>query len=208
MGAPPLTPAAGGMCIPPIALQVADIIVSTTAEIGSAVIRLGTGSAISHSGVYVGGGQIVEALTQGVVKQSVDDAMRDDTLVVAYRHPRMTIPTALKISNFVSSKVGRPYDSFGTSWKGAVSPAGQAAIGVAGLAAGGLIGAAFVLVTINVIDKAVQPGDGQDKFYCSELIFRAYADAGLPLGQITSAPSKFVALANNGTLRYAGHLKT
>ena len=49
MTLPPLSPAAGGRCIAESALNVADIIVSTTNAKISKAIRAATGSQVSHA---------------------------------------------------------------------------------------------------------------------------------------------------------------
>lgn len=86
-----LTPAGGGgCCIGDAALRPADIIVSTTGAAVSGVIRVGTGSPVSHAALYAGNGEVIEAIGQGVVQRGLDKALADDLLAVAYRAPHMT----------------------------------------------------------------------------------------------------------------------
>ncbi len=80
----PLEPASGGgMSIDDRALEVGDIIVSTTSERVSEIIRDVTGSKVSHSALYVGDGMIVEAIGSGVRLQTLEDALADDLYAVA-----------------------------------------------------------------------------------------------------------------------------
>ena len=78
-------------------LRPADILLSTGDATVSAVIRAGTGSRFSHASIYVGGGEIIEAIDPGVVRQSLARAMSDDTLVCVYRRLRMSDAQAQQV---------------------------------------------------------------------------------------------------------------
>ena len=105
-----LDPAAGGgRCIPDTELNPADIIVSTTKANISRGIRIGTGAKVSHAALYAGNGSIIEAIGEGVVSHSVDLALADDVLAVAYRSPNMSPEIADRIVRYASSKIGAPY---------------------------------------------------------------------------------------------------
>lgn len=67
------------------ALRPADIIVSTTDAAVSAMIRAGSGSSVSHSMLYIGGGAIVEAIDAGVVRRPLADALQGAVLAIALR---------------------------------------------------------------------------------------------------------------------------
>ena len=105
-----LDPAAGGgRCIADTDLQPADIIVSTTKANVSRGIRIGTNSKVSHAALYAGSGSVIEAIGQGVTSRSIDLALADDILAVAYRSPAMTPEIANRIVLWASSKLGSPY---------------------------------------------------------------------------------------------------
>jgi cell wall-associated NlpC family hydrolase len=109
-----LTPSGGGgICISMAALQPADIIVSTTTAVTSAVIRLGTLSAVSHAALYGGPGMIIEAISPVVTKHAPEKALQDDVLAVAYRHPAMSPEIAAAIIRFAEKQVGQPYSRMG-----------------------------------------------------------------------------------------------
>jgi cell wall-associated NlpC family hydrolase len=111
-----LTPGTGGgLCIAGNVLQAADIIVSTTAQFMSGVIRLGTMSVVSHAALYAGGGSVIEAIQAGVTQHSLDAAMADDVLAVAYRHPAMNALIAASIIAYAKKQVGQPYSAFGAA---------------------------------------------------------------------------------------------
>lgn len=105
----------GGVCIGADALQAADIIVSTTRAGVSGVIRVGTWSVVSHAALYVGRGDVIEAIGQGVVRRGLDAALADDALAVAYRCPKVNAAIASRIVSFAMAQRGTPY-----SVKGAV----------------------------------------------------------------------------------------
>lgn len=65
------------MTISASTLRPADIIVSTTDAAVSAVIRAGSGSSVSHSMLYIGGGSVVEAVEAGVVRRPLADGHQD-----------------------------------------------------------------------------------------------------------------------------------
>jgi hypothetical protein len=105
----PLDPGAGGRSIDSSALQIADIIVSTTSAFVSAIIRAGTSSEVSHSALFIGGDQVVEAIGEGVVLRDLATSLSDDRLAVAYRLPDLTSDQALKIRDYVGNQLGLPY---------------------------------------------------------------------------------------------------
>ena len=86
----PLDPGVGGCSIHEGALQMADIIVSTTNAGVSGAIRVGTGSSASHAALYDGNGMVIEALGHGVVAHAIATALDDDSLAVVYRAPNLT----------------------------------------------------------------------------------------------------------------------
>jgi len=110
-----LDPGVGGICIGPDALRPADIVVSTTRAGASGVIRIGTGAVVSHAALYVGQGDVIEAIGRGVVRRGLDAALADDALAVAYRCPKVDATIANRIIGFAVAQLGKAY-----SVKGAV----------------------------------------------------------------------------------------
>jgi cell wall-associated NlpC family hydrolase len=176
-----LTPAGGGgVCISQDALQPADIIVSTTRQGVSAVIRVGTLSSVSHAALYAGNGWVIEAIGEGVVRRTLDVALADDALAVAYRSPAMAPEIAALIVEYAAAQLGKPY-----SIAGAVLSADKEDC-----------------LTVAVF------GPKPASFFCSQLVFEAYRQGGLPL---TTLPSQCVTPADAAViarhqLTYVGHL--
>src|SRR5208282_4586837 len=157
-------PGGGGMCITDLAMAPADIIVSTTSSPVAELIRVDTGSKISHAALYDGMGGVYEAIGTGVTHRSLITALADDTLAVAYRVLRMNPTAAQKILAFAKSVVGKGYDTFGA-------------------AGGGMRSNPMVCVMafgiIPCVIGAMGGFKSQDKFYCSQLVLEAYRRAGM-----------------------------
>ena len=81
---------------------------STTSGFISDVIRVVTYSTVSHAALYAGNGEVIEAITPGVVLRTLEQALADDALAVAYRSPDMTPAIANKIVRYTSSQIGTP----------------------------------------------------------------------------------------------------
>src|SRR5690349_23199833 len=100
-----LDPGPGGCCVGANALEPADIIVSTTKAAISGVIRIGTTSVVSHAALFAGGGEMIEAIGEGVVRRSIEAGLADDALAVVYRHPDMKPAIARKIVDWADAQV-------------------------------------------------------------------------------------------------------
>jgi uncharacterized protein YycO len=184
----PLDPGLGGRSIDTRALKVADIIVSTVKRsLVSAGIRALTRSPVSHSILYIGGEQIVEAVGEGVVLRFLADAIRDATLAVTYRYPGLTETQALKIRDFAGWQLDKKYNFTGIGKQAYCIVRGK--------------------VTCQTSSGTVVK---RDEFFCSELILAAFERGGVTLTETEpswSKPGDFPALALKGTLQYVGHLK-
>ena len=194
----PLDPGAGGRSIGTDALEIGDIIVSTTPARISELIRAVTDSPVSHSMLYIGGGQVVEAIKPGVTLRSLGEAVREASLAAAYRHPRLTSTQALRVRDVVGHNLDKGYDF----------------TGIAGQAGFALDRAVLCLeADIECIRRVGTNNmrlERKDRFFCSELVADAFQRVGLPL---TDTPPSWVSpddIANlrvRGHLEYVGHLK-
>jgi uncharacterized protein YycO len=112
----PLTPKrGGGRSAHPTSLHIADIILSTSSAAISMVIRGATSSPVSHTILYIGGGQVVEAIGDGIVLRTLHQALSDATLAVAYRHPSLSATQALMVRDFVGNQLGKGYGFVGAA---------------------------------------------------------------------------------------------
>lgn len=198
----PLDPVTGGMSIPVSTLRPGDIILSTTNSHISKAIRKMTSSPVSHSILYIGDNKVIEAIGSGVVMRSIDDALKDASLAVAFEHPNITNPQINRIIDFAKSKIGKKYDKVGIVRQAGFqidkkticerfSDSGRKA------------------KCINWVGKINLGTSTNDEFFCSELILAAYQNAGLPL-TITpphwNSPEDIAELRLNKKLKYVGHL--
>jgi hypothetical protein len=66
----------------------------------------------SHSASYAGNGNVIEAITSGVVERTVNSYNARHYRIGIYRHPQMTDEGSLRMIEFARSKVGNKY-----SWR-------------------------------------------------------------------------------------------
>lgn len=199
----PLDPGAGGRSIGSDLLQTADIIVSTTSAFVSKIIRAGTSSEVSHSALFIGNDQVVEAIGQGVVLRDLATSLQDDRLAVAYRLPGLSSMQALKIRDYVGLNLGLPYSvkgalNAGISYNNRKNPYSDA------------FACAKAGICMDRNPAPIYKADRVDTFFCSQLIFAAYQDAGVPLAGGKAAditPADYPDLWISKVLLYVGHLK-
>jgi hypothetical protein len=199
----PLDPGVGGQSIGMGALQIGDIIVSTTDHVSSRLIRVGTGSQISHAMLYVGqGGQVVQAVGAGVQLIPLEDAIANATVAVAFRVPELTDDQRQIVADKVASYIGQNYDYVGI--------VRQAMFQIHRRVCSVLPGDARQNCENWYGRIDLGRGDSTD-FFCSELVIKAFADAGITLTSRPpnwNSPQDIVDLYfKDGALAYVGHLK-
>ena len=91
-------------------LQPGDLLLSTTSEAISATIRQVTDSPVSHVAVYIGNGEVIEGIGDGVTIHSLTSALRDDYYSAAYRVNGLTQSDRDELVRWLRSKRGAPYD--------------------------------------------------------------------------------------------------
>src|SRR5512143_2961900 len=82
-----LTPVDGGRAIQPADLRPGDILLSADPGLASAGIRLLTTSPVSHAAIYVGNGEVAEALGGGVRLRSMERVLEEETVAAVFRRP-------------------------------------------------------------------------------------------------------------------------
>lgn len=181
------------MCIAASALKLGDLIVSTTGAAVSATIRVGTGSPVSHAMLFVGNGEVIEAVGSGVRRVALGTAINDASLAVAYRVPDLTEKEGRMVVGFALGQIGKKYDTGGAAGAGiARNPLACAAAGV--------------VICVAARTESLASGG---RFYCSELVLAAYAAANRPLvarSPSLSVPNDIPQAYSHGRLVYVGHL--
>jgi hypothetical protein len=206
-----LNPSNGGQLIIKDAMQPGDILLSSVNSISSVGIRALSFSPVSHASIYLGNGEVAEAVTSGIQVRSVDDFIVEEASIVAFRHPGIQPANLPPMRAFIDKNVGQKYNFLGI-----------------------VLQAPFILerrvcelplVPGLVRDfcvrgvAAVQLGLGsQDKFFCSQFVLQAFNEAGLPLTDADPrlfSPGDLLNMREGDvssvkikqTLQYVGHLK-
>ena len=207
-----LSPGNGGQLVSEQQLQPGDIILTADNGINSVGIRLATLSPVSHAALYIGDGQIAEAVGSGVRLRSVGAVLADEATVVAFRHPKITPAQASAVRAFSELQVGGKYNFFGIMLQAPFTLERR-------LCELPLVPSLVRDFCIRGI-AAVQLGLGRnDQFFCSQFVLEAYRSAGLPL---TDADPRLInpgdllnmregdvpSIKIHQALQYVGHLKS
>jgi hypothetical protein len=206
-----IDPANGGALVNEKALQAGDIILSAANGINSAGIRAITLSPVSHAALYVGKGQIIEAVGGGVRQRSVQEFMAEEATIVAFRHPKLDGVQAALIQKFAEKHVGTKYNTAGIVLQAPFTLERK-------LCELPILPALARDACIRGV-AAIQLGPvPNDQFFCSQFVLEAYKAAGLPL---TDADPRLVtpgdllhmrqgdvpSIKIHQALQYVGHLK-
>src|SRR5262249_24483850 len=127
----------------------------------------------------------------GVVMRPLTDSLQEASLAVAYRHPEVDDETALKIRDFVGNRIGKAYNYVGVAQQGINK---------------------YCSLRGNIICERITGGSTikHDTYFCSELIWAAYTNAGIKLSNTApqwSKPGDVPNLALKKAMNYIGHLK-
>ncbi|MDQ6787989.1 MAG: hypothetical protein M3033_14380 [Acidobacteriota bacterium] len=182
-------------------LRIADIIVSTTGANISAAIRSAIGSDISHAALFTKPNYIIEAIGEGVKEHRIEEALKEDTLALALRRTHMTDEQRKKVVEAAEQFAGREYDKIGAAGSGMTSKRGSL-LGIAGC----MLSPIACGVTASEISSNASDENKDKKFFCSELVARAFQLAGVPIvdGEPTFTNPR--AIRTSSRLIYIGHL--
>lgn len=196
----PLDPGAGGRSIAESALQPGDVLVSTTRDPVSGAIRGVTASPVSHAAIVLKNGQVAESLGSGVGVKSIAEALSDDVLAVGLRPvPPLTSSEVDQLDAWVRTQIGVPYNFHGVGGQGVYRLTEGVCDGL-GLARGACESARR---------RIIMSTQGDNSWFCSELVFAAFHRIGHPLGNqaaTSQAPSDLAALMGS-RLAYVGHAR-
>lgn len=206
-----LAPTDGGRFATPEDLQAGDILLSADPGLASAGIRLLTTSPVSHAAIYVGNGEVAEALRGGVRLRSMDRVLQEESVIAVFRHPALDEERALRLVGFAREQVGKPYDYLGVMLHAPFALQRR----VCELPGVPTLLREACLSTLATL-QLIQGGD--DRFFCSQFVLESYRVAGLPItrarphwvspedimhmraGDVSSLPVE-------QPLLYVGHLK-
>ena len=169
-----LTPTDGGRLVQPEELLAGDILLSADPGLASAGIRLLTTSPVSHAAIYVGNGEVAEALRGGVRLRSIDRILQEESVVVAFRHPVLDEESAQRMSQFAREQVGKPYDFVGVVMH-APFALQRRVCELPGVPTVLREACLSTLATFQLIHG------GDDRFFCSQFVLESYRTVGLPI---------------------------
>ncbi len=186
-------------------LSKADIIFTTDRNHWlSKTIRAATNSIISHTMLVVDNTKIIDSTGDGVITRPwYNYANKDVTLaIVMRRHSLLNLADQNKVVAAAQSFEGRKYDELGAAGSGMMGNTRNQILTAAGCALA-LVACDFLLTAIaeNAKDK-----NADNRFFCSELVSRAFSSAGFPIvnGKPTHMTPNMVYTSNS--LSYVGHL--
>ncbi len=152
-------------------LQIADVILSTTAAAVSKVIKAGTLAHYSHAMLYAGQGKVVEAVGAGILNRSIKLATADALYAHAFRMKNLTSGDALKIVQFALDKVGGSY-----AYGGVLGGSGLVTVATAPLQPG--------LHVLRWSANKIKTVAGYHRtYFCSELVEDAYESQNLTVSR-------------------------
>jgi hypothetical protein len=194
-------------------LQAGDLLFSSSVGLKSLGIRLFSASSVSHVAVYIGQGQVAEAVGDGVQIVSLEDARAHSDKLFALRMPDLTADQTAKIRQFAQQKAGSQYNYQGivemmpfmlTKQLCSLNPFSKEFRQqcVKGLAAAQLS----------------TPTGSESSYFCSQFVLAAFEQAGQPLTLASSGwvspgdllhmrEGDIATLAPNEALTYVGHIK-
>lgn len=202
--------------IVPSQLQAGDLLFSSSIGATSVGIRLFSIASVSHVAIYIGDGNVAEAIGSGVHIVSLKDVLTHSDKLFVLRDPALTEDQARKISEFARLKQGKRYNFGGiakmipfmiTRQFCALNPfsSGFRQQCVAGLA------------SAQLGSNDAQDAQNEERYFCSQFVIAAYRYAGQPLTNLDASwisPSDLLhmregdiaTIAPVQSLQYIGHL--
>lgn len=195
----------------PADLRPGDIILTSTPSLRSAGIQLLTFSPVSHAAVYVGNGEVVEAVGSGVRVRTLLKLLEEESLALALRYPDLTPVQAQTVRAVALQKVGRRFNFVGVAMHIPFTVNRR-------LCELPLVPAAIRDTCIRGVGGVHHLATSRWALFCSQLVLQSYRQAGVP---ITDADPRLISPADilhmregdvpsvkiKRPLRFVGHLK-
>lgn len=155
-------------------LQAGDILFSSEASVQSLGIRLFSNAAVSHVFLYLGDGEIAEAVGAGVRIRRLDEALKESNLTAAFRRPDLTEENIAALRDFAPQQNGRRYNFLGIVKQVPYSLARNACELP-------VIPRRIRRFCLNTMAAVMIPSFGNRRFFCSQFVIEAFNRAGKPL---------------------------
>jgi len=195
----------------PADLRPGDILLTSMPGLASAGIKLMTFAPVSHAAVYIGNGQVVEAVRSGVRVRGIDEVLVEETVVLALRYPELGAEQAGLIRDYALKKSGAGFNFLGVTLQFPFSISRR-------VCEVPLVPSAVRDACIRSMGILNHVAASESQLFCSQLVLQAYRHAGVP---ITDADPRLISPADilhmregdvssfriHKQLRNVGHLK-
>jgi hypothetical protein len=192
-------------------LRPGDIILTSAPSLASAGIQVFTLAPVSHAAIYIGDGEVVEAVRPAVRVRTLEDLIQQETVALALRHPEISPEQSRAISEYAREKTGTGFNYLSVTLHVPFSlkrrlcelPLVPSAVRDA------------CIRSVGIIHYLVA---GEQRYFCSQLVTLAYRHAGAPLTDVDPrliSPADILHMREGDVpsvrihqrLRYVGHLK-
>ena len=155
-------------------LRPGDILLTSAPSLRAAGIQLFTFAPVSHAAVYIGDGEIVEAVMPSVRARGIKEVLKEETVVLVLRHPELTEEQARLIREYALSKSGTGFNLLGITLQLPFS-IGRKVCEVP------LVPSAVRDACIRSLGVLNQLAASESRLFCSQLVLQAYRHAGLAI---------------------------
>ncbi|MBR6026691.1 MAG: hypothetical protein IK065_03730 [Neisseriaceae bacterium] len=195
-------------------LNAGDILFSANRGIISKSIRYLSASPVSHTFIYIGNNQVAEAVGSGVRIISINDSIKDSSILAVYRHPQLTSSHANLLREFAYKHLDKSYNHFGIVKQFPYTITRK----VCELPVIPRHTRHLCLNTMALIEISPIKISKSQQYFCSQFVMEGYKYAGLPLSKHNPewiSPADILHMRDddvssfvpNIALQYVGHLR-
>ena len=181
-----IAPADGDRFLDPAALKRGDILLSSMPGLAATGIKMMTFAPVSHVAIYVGNGQVVEAVRSGVRVRTVAEVLAEETWVLALRYPDLSPEHADRIRDYALENLGAGFNFTGVTLQIPFS-IGRRACELP------VLPLAMRDACIRSMGLIPQLAASNNRLFCSQLVLQAYLHAGV---SITDHDSRVISPAD------------
>ena len=167
-------------------LQPGDILLTAEPTLMSASIRLVTLAPVSHAAVYVGDGQVVEAVRSGVRVRELEELLDEAAVALVLRYPQLTADQATLIREYAVNKSGADFNFLGITLNIPFSIGRR-------LCEIPLVSPALRDACIRSMGVLQQLAASESQLFCSQLVLQAFRHAGV---LVTNADPRMISPAD------------
>jgi len=195
----------------PDQIQPGDILLTADPTFISVSIRAMTFAPVSHAAVYLGDGQLADAMRPGVRVRELSELLAEAAVVLVLRYPELTPEQAAAIREYAVKRSGAGFNFFGITLQIPFSL-------VRRLCELPLVSSELRDACIRSVGVLNHLAASESRVFCSQLVLLAYRHAGV---NVTAADPRLISPADilhmregdvssvniAKALHYVGHLK-